>query len=61
MLNALRFLKAHPRVKVPARRILEAAAQTQDVTVIFHACAFVDSRRELTEEMRTLYVGGKKG
>ena len=49
LLQALRFMKSH-RVKIPPKRVLEAAVQLRDNTILFHVYKFFESRKELTED-----------
>lgn len=49
LLAALRFMKSH-RVRIPPRRILEAAVQIKDDTTFFHVFKFFEARKELTED-----------
>jgi hypothetical protein len=49
LLQALRFMKSH-RVKIPPKRVLEAAVQLRDNAILFHVFKFFESRKELTED-----------
>lgn len=49
LLQALRFMKSH-RVKIPPKRLLEAAVQQRDNAILFHVYKFFESRKELTED-----------
>eukprot|EP00026_Physarum_polycephalum_P003513 Phypoly_transcript_03526.p1 GENE.Phypoly_transcript_03526~~Phypoly_transcript_03526.p1 ORF type:complete len:724 (+),score=109.83 Phypoly_transcript_03526:179-2350(+) len=48
LMHALRFMKAH-RVKIPSKRVIEAATQLQDDTVLFHVYRFFEARKELSQ------------
>jgi Colon cancer-associated protein Mic1-like len=59
LLQALRFMKSH-RVKIPPRRILEAAVQLGDNTIFFHVFKFFESRKELTEDCDKIVAEAKR-
>ncbi len=48
LLPALRLMKAH-RVKIRPKRLLEAAVQSKDNTILFHVYKFFEARKELED------------
>jgi hypothetical protein len=57
LLHALRFMKSHPYVKIPPKRVLEAAVQLHDNAILFHVYKFFEARKELpTDSDKYSYV-----